>query len=435
MVRLLVKVKPYFLASATKVLSPLAPVGRFFLSAVVVPMYRVGYIVNKQFMRAYQPAKNKFMILVTNRYSVHVVVIGVTVFVGVLNLHKNDVRAETFGQQSLMYRLVTQQENLLVEEYATNGETIERTAVSYRENLAVSAFTRGVDFIGGDSAFTPILPGGSITAPTVSEGSASVAPREEIETYVVQSGDTFSTIASSFGISVNTLLWANNLTVRSTLRPGNELTILPTSGVLHAVVNGDTLSKIAKKYDAEEADILVFNKLADANDLVIGESLIVPGGEVQAPTPVRVPNTITQISQVVGGKTTSTPVATGSVQGTGSMSWPADLRLVTQYFGWNHTGVDIDCFFANDNYAADDGIVTFSGYNAGGYGNFVIIDHGNGIVTRYGHHAKLYVNAGDQVKKGQAIGLCGTTGRSTGTHLHFEVMVNGGFRNPLEYIR
>jgi len=116
------------------------------------------------------------------------------------------------------------------------------------------------------------------------------------------------------------------------------------------------------------------------------------------------------------------------------MIWPTDLRTITQYYGWRHTGVDIDCGWDNTNYAAMDGIVESSGWN-GGYGYAIDINHGNGITTRYGHNASLYVSAGQYVSQGQAIGLCGTTGRSTGTHLHFEVIASGRFKNPLEYVR
>lgn len=119
-----------------------------------------------------------------------------------------------------------------------------------------------------------------------------------------------------------------------------------------------------------------------------------------------------------------------------SMSWPTDLRVFTQYYGGpgNHTGVDIDCGDDNKNYAAADGIVTFAGWK-GGYGYAIEIDHAEGLSTLYGQNAELYVSAGDTVQAGEAISLCGTTGRSTGTHLHFEVNWNGEHQNPLLYIK
>ena len=433
-VRLLVDVKPHVLSLFSKVFSPFGSVGRVLMSALILPAYRVIYLVRRQLSQVYKPAKNKLMVLITNRYSVHVVVALIAILSGALNLQTNEVRAETFGERSLMYSLITEQENIIVEEFALGGEDIERLAVNYREVNALSPASRGIDTISFDDAIAP-LTGGTIVSPVISQGSDSTAPRTEIIEYVMVPGDTLSTIAEQFGLSLDTLLWANGLTVRSVLKPGDTLTILPVSGVKHEVKSGDTLAAIAKKYTVEEETVLEYNKLASADDLVVGESLIVPGGEVQAPPPpprvVRTPTTIVTSTPTIP---TTTSTAAPAVAGSGSMVWPTDLRTITQYYGWRHTGIDIDCHFDNDNYAADDGIVQFAGWK-GGYGYAVDVNHGNGLVTRYAHNAKLYVSAGQNVSKGQAVGLCGTTGRSTGTHIHFEVMSNGRFRNPLEYIR
>ncbi len=128
------------------------------------------------------------------------------------------------------------------------------------------------------------------------------------------------------------------------------------------------------------------------------------------------------------------------------MVWPSDGHYIVRGLSWYHTGVDIDCngqangTSTNDNYAAADGVVTFAGPRfvglRGGYGNLVIIDHGNGLSTRYGHNYSLYVKTGQTVTAGTPIGRCGSTGNSTGTHLHFEVINSSGrYLNPLEYIR
>ena len=122
------------------------------------------------------------------------------------------------------------------------------------------------------------------------------------------------------------------------------------------------------------------------------------------------------------------------------MVWPTDLTYIVRGLSWYHTGVDIDCnghadgTSTNDNYAAADGIVQFAGAKRG-YGNVVEITHGNGIMTRYGHNHTVYVQTGQQVSAGTPIGRCGSTGTSTGTHLHFEVVANGRFMNPLDYLR
>ncbi len=388
------------------------------------------FVVRRGLGQLWRPAKNKVMYVISNRYTVHAVMLIIAVVVGSINLGTNEVRAESFGQKSLLYQLASTQDNEIIEEFALEETAPERVSVSYRGVGALSAVTYGIDNLSDVDSATSVVSGGSLSSPVITEGSSSVAPRDAIEVYAVQTGDTLSSIAVKFGLSINTILWSNNLTVKSVLRPGDSLTILPVSGVAHTVKSGDTLSKIAKTYDVSADEILAYNHLSNSNDLSVGDKLIVPGGAIQYVAPVRRPTTI--------GSVFTTPTTTSSAApttaGSGNMSWPTDLRIITQYFGWRHTGIDVDCHFDNTNYAADDGIVQFSGWK-GGYGYAVEINHGNGIVTRYGHHAKIYVSAGTQVSKGTPLGLCGTTGRSTGTHLHFEVILNGKFQNPLEYIR
>ncbi len=434
-IRLLVKIKPLILRTTHSVLSPFRRIGHLFLSLIAVPVYRAFFFLKTELGKAYRPAKNKLMLLVTNRFSIHVVIAVVVILVGILNLNTTSVRAETFGEQSLMYRLVSHEDSAFIEEYAVDIEELEVVAVAYREPGVLSPTSYGTGSASSAGAIVSIIDGGAVTSFTFTDSAASIAARTDVESYTVESGDTISTIAEKFGISINTLLWANNLSVRSVLRPGDTLTILPVDGVSHTVKSGDTLSSIARTYGASSDEILSYNKLASANDLAVGEKLIVPGGEIQAPQPVSRSTAISNvISQPSGSVPTGSSSATQADPGSGTMVWPSDLRAITQYFGWSHTGLDIDCHFTNNNYAADDGIVQYSGWK-NGYGYVVEINHGNGIVTRYGHHASLYVSAGQQVSAGQAIGLCGTTGRSTGTHLHFEVIVNGVYKNPLGYIR
>ncbi|MFH1766601.1 MAG: M23 family metallopeptidase [Patescibacteria group bacterium] len=428
-IRLLVRLKPTFAKIISSAWNPFRRIGRIFVSLVLVPIYRGFFFFRSEIGKAYRPAKNKFMLLVTNRFTIHVVVATVVIITGVLNFQTTSVRAETFGEKSLMYKLVSHQDAAFIDEYALEREELNVVAVSYRQPGVLSPSSFGTGSAALATAIVPITGSGAVSALTFSDSAASIAARTESEIYTVEAGDTISTIAEKFGISITTLLWANNLSVRSVLKPGNELTILPVSGVAHTVKSGDTLSSIAKKYGADSEEILAFNKLASANDLAVGESLIVPGGEIQAPAPVSRP-----IASAPSQPSSGSSSAVQPSPGTGTMVWPSDLRAITQYFGWSHTGLDVDCHYTNNNYAADDGIVQYSGWK-NGYGYVVEINHGNGIVTRYGHHASLYVSAGQQVTSGQAIGLCGTTGRSTGTHLHFEVIVNGSYKNPLGYIR
>ena len=245
-------------------------------------------------------------------------------------------------------------------------------------------------------------------------------------------GDTVSTIARKFNISINTIIWANDLTSYGFIKPGQQLTILPYSGIVYTVKTGDTLSKIANKYNINTDKILSCNNLGNA--LKIGQKIIIPGVQKLAeavPVTPRVTKNYTGISIIKDIiKAPSAPVSGGR------MTWPTQGYRITQYYSWKHTGVDIANKIGTPIYAADDGIVIIAqgGYN-GGYGNTIVIDHGNGKRTRYGHASKLFVKVGDEVEKGENIAAMGSTGRSTGPHLHFEVLINGSRTNPLNYIK
>ena len=208
---------------------------------------------------------------------------------------------------------------------------------------------------------------------------------------------------------------------------------------MYAVKKGDTISKISKTYGADADQIISFNKLASADDLKIGDELMIPGGE---PPTLAVKPTTAPLSSLFTDKSSSgsssswTPFVApkGSGETAGAWVWPTDWHVITQKYGWSHTGVDIDGDYTTYSYAASDGVVIYSGWR-NGYGNTVEVDHGGGVVTRYAHHSKLLVSVGNVVKAGQALAVTGSTGRSTGTHLHFEVIVNGKFQNPLNYVR
>ena len=433
----IVKWKPRIIRFFRTIGKPFLWLYRVFIY-FAIPVYQVLFKAKREVSKYYRPAKNKAMFFLTNRYSLHVILILVVTVVAGLNLGTDAVRAESFGEQSLMFQLVTDQETELIEEYALEGTAgAERISSSYREESAMTAqlaILRGVDFIGGEiDTTTSLVGGGALVSPTVSGVADSIATRDAIVVHVVEGGDTLSGIATRYSIDVNTLLWANGLSVTSILGLGDELDILPTSGVLHEVRSGDTLSKIAATYDVELAEVLSYNGLDSSNELQIGQALIVPGGQIVAAAPVDRRTAITSVITTPTASTGSTSISTAPASSAG-MIWPTDLYTITQYYGWGHTGLDIDCHYDNDNYAAAAGIVEFAGYK-GGYGYAVDINHGNGLVTRYAHHAANYVTTGQQVSQGQAVGRCGTTGRSTGTHIHFEVIANGTFKNPLEYIR
>lgn len=243
--------------------------------------------------------------------------------------------------------------------------------------------------------------------------------RDSIINYTVQDGDTVSSVADKFGVSADTIRWQNSLS-GDKIKSGQTLQILSVTGIAHKVQKGDTVHSIAKKYDAEAQAIVDFPFNTFANDetfeLAIGQSVIVPNGVMPAPavTP--------RIRQI-------TPSA-GTVVASGQFVWPTQ-GVITQRYAWYHPGIDIANNAQPVVVAADSGRVEFAGWDPSGYGNMVLMDHGNGYKTRYGHLSQIMVISGQTVKRGSAIGKMGNTGRSTGTHTHFEIYKNGTRVNPL----
>ncbi|MDB5266760.1 MAG: putative rane bound lytic murein transglycosylase [Parcubacteria group bacterium] len=233
----------------------------------------------------------------------------------------------------------------------------------------------------------------------------------QISVYIVRKGDTLPAIAKMFGVTTNTIAWANDLK-GGTIKEGQELIILPISGVRHTVKSGDTLQSIAKKYNADLQDILAFNDTAIGTKLVPGDVIIVPDGEIAAPS---------------AGSTVK-PIGSSYPSYAGYYMRPIVGGRKTQGIH-GHNGVDLGAPNGTPILAAANGSVIISrtgGYN-GGYGTYVVISHPNGTQTLYAHMSSNNVSVGQYVSQGQVIGAVGNTGKSTGSHLHFEVR---GAKNP-----
>ena len=238
-----------------------------------------------------------------------------------------------------------------------------------------------------------------------------------ISTYVVRSGDTLSGIGKLFGVTPSTILWANDLSSGSSLKVGQQLTILPVTGVRYTVKSGDTVASIARKYKGDEGEIRTFNGLEDSK-LAVGMEIIIPDGEVAAPTPAK-----------SNGKTITAAVEFGSAASIGYYMAPLSVYVKTQgLHGYN--GVDLAAKTGTPIMASASGevIVAKSGGYNGGYGSYVVIQHGNGSQTLYSHMSSVSTYKGATVVQGQVIGTVGSTGKSTGSHLHFEI--RNGIRNP-----
>jgi murein DD-endopeptidase MepM/ murein hydrolase activator NlpD len=266
--------------------------------------------------------------------------------------------------------------------------------------------------------------------PDSQENKHVMPPRTDTVTYVVQAGDTISTIAEKYGVSARTILWENDLSAYSIIRPGDELDILPTTGVSHSVARGENLGFIAAKYDVEIDEIMEYNKLADASSLQVGQRLVIPGGEKPAAAPAPVTPSYTGIAAI---RDIVKPDSKQQVA-SNKMTWPTSGHRITQYYSWSHHGLDIADKIGTPLYAADAGTVEYVGWGTG-YGNQIVINHGGGKKTRYAHLSRFYVKSGAKVAKGETIGAMGSTGWSTGPHVHFEVIINNVKYNPLNYIK
>jgi len=328
----------------------------------------------------------------------------------------------------------TVEDERLIEEFFDQEVSISPIQQSYLENLSSFRSQPAVtnENLNAEDDLAILNQGGTaLQKPEMVSTDKIIRPRENTISYTVADGDTISTIAQKFDLSVNTILWENNLTAYSIIRPGDKLDILPLSGVSHKVARGDTLSVIANKYGVSQDEIVKTNKLA-GGALQAGQKLIIPGGRRIEAVAYRQPS-YSGISVLKDLGKIIKPGNSKPISGN-KMNWPTAGYRITQYYSWRHTAVDIANKIGTPIYAADAGTIEFIGWGTG-YGNQIVIDHGGGKKTRYAHLSKFFAKKGQQVSKGETIGAMGSTGWSTGSHLHFEIIINGTKYNPLNYIK
>ncbi len=338
---------------------------------------------------------------------------------------------------------------------AAEGDTLETVADKFQVDPAVITSYAGNGILDGTvSAGQPlVVPGGMIPA------------REAVVTYTVKRGDSLRGIAARFGVDVPTMLHSNDIDDPDNLQPGSELRVLPVAGIEYKVGKGDTIREIAEISGVSPQMILDYapNNLRVDSQLKIDQVIMVPGGspEVVVVAAARVAPSSRGVERPVEKqpvvkatpkppssagnsaakpevKATPKPAAKPKADntykaGTGRMVWPVSGRI-TQYFSSRHNGLDIAVRAGTPIHAADSGKVIWAGWRTDGLGYCVFIDHLNGLITVYGHMIRQpSVYVGQYVSRSQVIGNIGSTGRSTGPHVHFMVK-SGGYRNPLAYL-
>lgn len=433
-----------------------AAVAMWLHRTCILPIARPFYFsiirIRVRLLRWLASARGWLFFLVANRYTLHIALVCIVFLVMFTQRGmQQTASASDMGRRTLLYTWVTDRSDDYTDVAPINVTSTERTSHLADDTVT---FFQGYDDdsnITADMLADDTVPGSISAVPD--GGDEETTTRTTTETYVVRDGDTVASIAHHFQVDVPTVLAVNNLGTRAFIKPGMTLKIPAASGVLHLVRSGDTLEKIAAKYQVSAEAVAVANHVSSNSSLTVGDELLIPGGKitttvVKRPVAVRPDVPISKIK----GKTYDAyqeltkqderikPADAKEDDATAErpktkLFWPTRQRLINQYYGWRHTGVDINGDYTDPIYAADDGVVEKAGWNNGGYGLMIMIDHENGIKTRYGHASKMFVAVGDHVKRGQVIAMVGTTGRSTGTHLHFEVYVNGKRTNPLGYTR
>lgn len=413
--------------------------GKFVFLKLLIKIYSQYFSFTKKL--GLDKFQNNLVSFIFGKKIVHVVVLVVAIFIGVTNIATangwirpfSEVADKTIISQLIPNEFSDYGNGQLITETASTSSSPQSKYLS--DSLAIDSDSGGSSFDQeGDAIDNLTGADGSIIKPEMASTIKSVKARYAPEVYTVQNGDTLSSIAFNFGITVNTILWENNLTAYSLIRPGDKLTILQDTGVSYKVGKGETLTAIANKYSVDSEEIILANKLSDDVKLSVGQTLFIPGGVkyYQSAPKTSSPsyNPIAVIKDLI------IPPASTVIK-TGRMVWPTVGKRITQYFSWKHTGVDIANKIGTPVYAANSGTVTYAGWDTSGYGNRIDITGYDGIKTRYGHSSKLLVTKGQTVKAGDVIMLMGSTGRSTGPHLHFEVITDGVRNrvNPLNYIK
>jgi len=304
-------------------------------------------------------------------------------------------------------------------------QSFTRPTSSALESSALPKYEpqKGYEAVNRETEPDTVLPSGS---------------RKGMVEYEVEAGDSLFGIAERYDLEPESVLWANEKILNDDphlISPGMRLKIPPVDGILYEWKEGDKLDHIAGLYKITVDDILLYpgNNLDITNPVIeAGTLIMLPGGKREFRTwvvPV-VAGDNAGVTAKIAGPGSCSPV--GGAVGSFAFTWPTayGAQVTGNDYWGGHQALDLMCYEGDGVFASDSGVVIYAGPISGGYGNLVAIDHQNGYLTLYAHLSAINVTCGQSVARGQVIGACGTTGNSTGAHLHFEVRQNGGFINP-----
>lgn len=408
-------------------------IGKKILRIPLIALYGVHFRLKSHFAQLGLAVRSPFLYIPLSGTSLnYIFVFGLGMTLAGVNIFLKTANVDLNNPKNIMAKYIQKADDILTEEedvVFTSSSTYAPFAGIQPSELPIEGteITPGDIAYLSDSLIKPILP---------TSGTRTPEPNK-LHSYIVQQGDTISSIAQKFGVKIQTLLSANSLRETSLLQIGQKLVILPSDGILYKIRQGDTLGRIAQRYSIDVESIITTNKLAGIDTtLAIGQIILLPNA-IPPQIIQKAPQRQTLLSRIkdifVPSNPASVPKKAQAIRGRSGFIWPTSASRITQYFSWRHPGVDIAGPPSNNIYAAAGGTVIFSGWQRG-YGNTIIIDHGEGHKTRYGHASKLFVSAGETVSRGEVIAKVGSTGRSTGPHLHFEVYSGKSRINPFSII-
>lgn len=433
----------------TMVVYPILFLAKTAIKPVVLWAYR-WYVTAYTKLKRSLFLQNKILFIFGHKYFIHVTVIIIALFVTTTNLNAQEYNGDEFGKHSALYKIVQENsEEITTEDIVEQGlpqrpstgqRYINNSGTVALDSTNINPSAKTTSALGENQASTTAA-NATFVSNTMLQTKGGI--RADIVNYTVKTGESIGTIANRFGISAQTILWANGLSDTSIIKAGDVLKVPPVSGYTYQIATGDTLQKVVEKYHGDLEATMKLNGISDDQTVAVGSQIVVIGGAPPAPAPTPIKNSYlansdTRYSSGNSGSGVNVNRNVPARVTGGTFNWPlACHSAMTTYWGHAGRGRDISCGVGQPIYAATDGVarISFTGAWGHGYGNAIDISGPGGVMTRYAHMSAFNVSNGQRVSRGQVIGFVGMTGRTSGPHLHFEIHINGVAYDPINYLR